>query len=396
MCGIVYAQSFLGLPVNNAVLDQYDKQKTRGMEGFGVYDGEYLNMVHATTEDKILKWLCKYDSNLLLMHHRYPTSTVNVKRAAHPFSTKGHFGDTEYILVHNGVMRNHDDLFEEHQEQGIDYQSLLDDWTFNDSESLLWDFALTMEGQQEDMHSIGRIAFVCLKKEQGKLTTLYFGRNSSPLNMELDDEGLMLSSEGPGTSIKAQTLYAFDYQTRELTEQPMTFREYPALSAYDTHYRGSWHDDEDDGYGGQYPASYTAYQSPTWDDDDDDVVLSDMDNDDDDDWGTLRSTLRTAVKKVLNKRTKIEVIDEDDEDVFIVSEKAIQDTAYDYLAMSQGSFETAYWYAEADYDEISDWNDGPANRQYARLLEGVMRYIDGDPEFRNEKSISSYWAEHRR
>jgi asparagine synthetase B (glutamine-hydrolysing) len=395
MCGIVYAQSFMGLPVNNAVLDQYDKQKTRGMEGFGVYDGEYLNMVHTTTEDKILKWLCKYDSNLLLMHHRYPTSTINVKRAAHPFSTKGHFGDTEYILVHNGVMRNHNDLFDEHQEQGIDYQSLLDDWTFNDSEALLWDFALTMEGKQDAMHSIGRIAFVCLKKEKGKLTTLYFGRNSSPLNMDLDDEGLMLSSEGPGTSIKAQTLYAFDYQTRELTEKLMEFREYPAVQAHDTHYRGSWNDEYDE-YGGRYPDSYTSYESPTWDDDDDDVVVSDVDDEDESGWGTLRSTLRTAVKEVLTSRRQVELIDEDDLEEVIVSEKVIQDTAYDYLAMSQGNFETAYWYAEADYDEISDWNDSYANRQYARLLECVMEYIDNDPEFRDEKSTSSYWAENRR
>src|SRR5258708_5853048 len=102
MCGIIYSHNFEGLPVNNDVLQQYDKQKTRGQQGFGIFDGQKMNMIHAAKEDKILKWLCRYDSNLLLMHHRFPTSTINVKRAAHPFSTKKYLGDTQYILVHNG------------------------------------------------------------------------------------------------------------------------------------------------------------------------------------------------------------------------------------------------------------------------------------------------------
>ena len=93
MCGIVYAEDFNGNPVNNSIMQIFDKQRHRGTQGFGLFDGQEMNMVHETKEDSILKWLVKYDSNQLLFHHRNPTSTINVKRAAHPFSTKKYFGD---------------------------------------------------------------------------------------------------------------------------------------------------------------------------------------------------------------------------------------------------------------------------------------------------------------
>lgn len=222
ICGIVYSESFDGKPVNNAVMQQYDKQRNRGVQGFGIFDGQELNMVHETKEKKILNWLVKYDSNLLLMHHRFPTSTANVKKAAHPFSTKDYFGKNQYILVHNGVIRNPSELFADHAKLDIEYQSLLSDLKFNDSEALMWDLALCLEGKQKEMKAYGSIAFICLKLTNGKLTTMYFGRNNgNPLNMLRTKEGMSLSSEGEGEAIAVNTLHAWNYAKKRLTKKEM-------------------------------------------------------------------------------------------------------------------------------------------------------------------------------
>ncbi len=219
MCGIVYAHDFTGAPVNNGILQQFDNQKHRGRQGFGLFDGQEMNMVREKTEDKILNWLCKYDSNLILFHHRFPTSTVNVKRAAHPFSTKDYF-DTQYIMVHNGVISNPQELKREHEKLGIKYNTVLKDRSFNDSEALLWDFALTMEGKQTELKATGTIAFICLEEKDGKLTNMYFGRNDgNPLKLFKDKKGIALSSEGNGDAITPNQLYTYNYDNNSIVQK---------------------------------------------------------------------------------------------------------------------------------------------------------------------------------
>lgn len=231
MCGIVYMHNLAGQPVNIDIMNQYDRQCNRGQQGFGLFDGQFGNMVRHSKEDGILKWLDKYPSNMIMFHHRFPTSTVNVKRAAHPFSTKKYFGDNQYILVHNGMIRNATKLFGNHIEEGIEYQSLLDDDTFNDSEALLWDFALTMEGKQKELKAYGAIAFVCMKLVKGKVERLYFGRNHNPLNLFRDKDNISLSSEGEGEPIEPGMLYNYHYGSKRLVRR--TF----AVPAYDPDYK---------------------------------------------------------------------------------------------------------------------------------------------------------------
>jgi hypothetical protein len=233
MCGLIYAHSFLGLAVNDYIFDQYTAQKHRGQQGFGLFNG--LQLARSATEERIINWLSKNQSSLIMFHHRTPTSTINVKQAAHPFTTRDYFGKkdknniligTEYILVHNGWIANAKNLFIKHQELGINYQSLLPDLTFNDSESLLWDFALWQEGRQDKLQASGPMAFMVAKLVDGEMTTLYFGRNYNPLRMEITTDGLTLSSEGKGAMIEANTLYAFDYATQLITGTPCEFRDY--------------------------------------------------------------------------------------------------------------------------------------------------------------------------
>lgn len=378
MCGLVYSQSFDGTPVNNDVLQQFDLQRHRGTEGFGIYDGQYLNMVHATKEDKILKWLVKYDSNILLMHHRYPTSTENVKKAAHPFSTRQHFDKHEYILAHNGVIKNAYKQFEEHQERGIEYQSLLDTWKFNDSEALLWDFALFMEGHTESMQSIGDIAFIALRKTDGVLTDMFYYRNNGrPLHMSWTTKRMELSSEGYGDMVPANTLHTWDYQTEEfqtsslilpesvITYSPSTFRDNRATRNYGNSFEvpRDWDDDE---------IPFATTQEAT----------------------RLKKIIEARYPELYSATTEGEDMEEEMEVIAGPSRSDAEITAMDYIATYKGHFEQAYWAVELDYDAICEevaYRPSVARIKYKRLLEAVMEYITTDPEYENEESISSLW-----
>src|ERR1035438_1519749 len=119
MCGIAMKYNIDGTAVNEDIFNMYVDQRNRGKEGFGVFDVSEMNLVKNSNEDKMISWLSKYDSNFLVFHHRFPTSTLNTKRTAHPISTKGYFGNTQYVMVHNGIIYNDDDLHKAHTELGI-------------------------------------------------------------------------------------------------------------------------------------------------------------------------------------------------------------------------------------------------------------------------------------
>jgi predicted glutamine amidotransferase len=392
MCGIAYKHNLNGNPVNNDILQQFDLQRHRGTEGFGLFDGQEMNMVHAAQEDRILRWLVRYDSNLILFHHRNPTSTINVKRAAHPFTTQEKFGDNQYVLVHNGHINNSSILFEQHQKQGIKYQSKLKDGTFNDSESLLWDFANVMEGNKTELTARGGIAFICLKIVKGKLDKMFFARNTSPLNLVKTEDSVSLSSEGVGTAIKPSTLYTYDYSTNELTDKLFSVPQHETYS-YD---------------GSRLPATN---QAGNW----------------------LPMYLRDKYKKEINEawnRNNITDYDREgnpipyDEDDYIINEAGIyvpnypfddyelseeeieelelslpptraeiENRVMEYLYKCNGLLETSYWLAENDYELAQDLPMTPNNQFELMLIEGAMDYIENEEEIVDAHSTSKLWRD---
>lgn len=239
MCGIIFAESFVNHDVTPVILTQYEKQKNRGTEGFGLYDRNANHLVRSTTEHGIKKWLSKYQATSVLFHHRFPTSTDNTKNACHPFSTKDYF-DTNYVLVHNGWISNAYELATAHEKLGIEYHSVQDDGRFNDSEALLWDVALYLEGKQDSLKARGPIAFICIAtpSDGRKSKHLFFGRNTNPLNMLLDEnEFLFLSSEGEGEPITPHQLYDYNYRSKALTQRDLLI---PERAIYQpTHVPGS-------------------------------------------------------------------------------------------------------------------------------------------------------------
>jgi hypothetical protein len=212
---------------------QYDRQKNRGQAGFGIFDGVQQRLVRTPKERKIMSWLKKYDSNILMFHHRFPTSTINVAQAAHPHSTQKYFGKDKFVLVHNGVLYNAHALKKEHEALGIKYFSQLADGTFNDSEALLWDVSLYMQGFQDELKAEGTIAFAMMHTENGELKKLYFGRNTgNPLRMRYDSEHLELASEGFGDNIGSNLLHIYDYESEALTVTPLDIPLYRSTPAY--------------------------------------------------------------------------------------------------------------------------------------------------------------------
>lgn len=222
MCGIVYKTSFNNKPVNQAIAQMYNKQKHRGINGFGFYLPQLNRLTHNTKEGRILNLLGRkeYQATEVLFHHRYPTSTANKQNACHPFSTKANKAlfDHNYVLVHNGVLHNERDLKLEHEKLGINYVSVQPDGGFNDSEALLYDVALYLEGKQTELQARGSIAFI-VKRDDGKT---FFARNyGSPLQYELTSRGLTVRSEGNGEQVLANTLYEFLSEQKAFVTKPL-------------------------------------------------------------------------------------------------------------------------------------------------------------------------------
>lgn len=357
MCGIVYAHDFTGAPVNNGIMQQFDNQRSRGTQGFGLFDGQEMHIAKAASEDKILKWLVKYDSNLIMFHHRWPTSTINVKQAAHPFATKKYFGDNQYILVHNGIITNAWELVDDHEQLGISYQSELQDGTFNDSESLLWDVALYLEGKQTELKTTGQVAFVCIKLHKGKLDKLFFGRNNNPLNMYRDKHGIALSSEGNGEPIEPHTLYTWNYELKRLTTKPLRI---PSFAAYVA----------------STANNYMGYQGTgRWDKWGDDDEYS---------YSPPKGCLPVPYK---SPQTEFKLEDK----LYEPDVAQVQARALHYLMARDGVFELAYEDAEDDYDQILDDTETYEEYKEIRLIERVLEFFATDPEYEDEYSVSSLW-----
>lgn len=180
-------------------------------------------MTHNVKESKIKKQLKKQENSEVLFHHRFSTSTPDEHRSCHPFSTKNTYSHN-YIGVHNGVVRNPDELEKMHIEQGIEYVSKRTDGRFNDSEALVHDIAQYLECSVDKLTAKGSIAFIVVKlDENNKPRTLFWGRNTgNPLKIKKTSNSLTLSSVGEGEDVTPNQLHSYDYETKEYHSRPMT------------------------------------------------------------------------------------------------------------------------------------------------------------------------------
>jgi predicted glutamine amidotransferase len=375
MCGLVFSHNRDGHAVNKQVLRQYHNQKQRGKDGYGVYDASRNFMVHETTEKRITKYVKRHPSNSLMFHHRMPTSTKNVKTACHPFSTGKQFGDTEYVLMHNGGIWNDISLYGDHYKNGIRYQSLLDDGSYNDSEALLWDFALYMEGQQAEMNAYGPMAFICMQLTNGKPTMLYFGHNDErPLKMKRTKSSLFLSSEGKGVPLPEDVLYSYDYETGELDTKLVEFKAWSTKPSQSY----SPYDDEIE----RWEATAMTYPYAS-------IPINGGD------WLGDRLTRKFNVKPMQRSKKVINFVETasgvmiPEEQVIGVLDPPKADTiVMEYLISHKGVFETAYWALEGYYEEFEPMMANDERIAYERAL----NLLATNPEFEDENSVSSIWS----
>lgn len=233
-------------------MKRYRAQRMRGTDGFGFYIPETNRLTHNTKEGRTMSLLRREkEASEILFHHRMPTSTINVRNACHPFSTKDYF-ENNYVVVHNGVLHNELTLKREHDDLGITYISEQEDGSFNDSEALTYDIARYLEGHTTELTASGSIAFIAIKRDStGKAVALFFGRNGgNPLMIKHTKFSITISSEGDGTPAEINQLYCYIYDTGELTKTPLTI----PYTSYSSGYRyGSWDDD--------YRQPYVPYRS---------------------------------------------------------------------------------------------------------------------------------------
>jgi predicted glutamine amidotransferase len=268
MCGIVYVRRKDGLSANKRVWKKYNKQRTRGNDGFGfiAIEGDTVKSYKRTmTEDKIEDALKAENSAHILFHHRFPTSTENLPESAHPIQVKHRELKYTYYVVHNGVITNDDTLREDHMKLGYTYTTAIEKQyrtakgtiytsgtEYNDSEALAIELARTIEGLQTEVRARGSMAVIILQcdKTGKKVHRMYYGRNEgNPLTVYEDDTQMCIASEG-GKNIPSDTMFCYDLATGATTEEAVLFQPYAIpKSTMGYNYGHSY----SNGYTGGYP-----------------------------------------------------------------------------------------------------------------------------------------------
>ena len=247
-------------------------------------------MTHNVKEGRILSLLRREkQESEVLFHHRFPTSTANVRTGCHPYSTKDYF-ENNYVVVHNGVLRNEAELKTAHNKLGIQYVSVQENGRFNDSEALAFDIARYLEGEKDKIDAKGSIAFIAIKRDKaGKPMTLFFGRNSgNPLKMKKTKFSLTLSSEGEGEMIEPNTLYSMSYDTLEVTKRPCVIETGWSATTY---------------YGGSRGYTPQRYAPPIVTPRVTTVESDEIDLDDEDDEEAIKSEIKDAKESFYTRQT---------------------------------------------------------------------------------------------
>ena len=221
MCGLGFTKSLKDKPINEIAASSYQAQKGRGLNGFGFVeiDDNRITTNRFTEEKDFLEELKKSESKEILWHHRAPTSTGNTIKTNHPIASVGCY-DFNYYFVHNGVIRNEDELKKEHEEKFNSRYVTGEFNKFNDSEALMHELILIIEGKKEtkDWNVKGSLAFIMLQADKfNKPIALFYGRNTNPLTKTEKEDFIELKSVGGDSEIEVNKIFRFDYDKKDTT-----------------------------------------------------------------------------------------------------------------------------------------------------------------------------------
>lgn len=240
MCGIIgiVNKNKINENVGDEAMQLYEMQKNRGSQGFGFvsFDTTKFNRERTKYKSDIENKIAENNLQSMILHHRIPTSTPNLEDCNHPIKVSHKELAHDYYLSHNGIISNDDSLYEIHTKLGYKYETLVEEITktknnsycysrFNDSEALAIEVARFIEGLTTEIGTTGSVAFIVLQvsKKTNKPLRVFWGRNTSPLKMVLNDEKLTLRSEGAGEEVARDMLYSITLSNWELeiTEVPI-------------------------------------------------------------------------------------------------------------------------------------------------------------------------------
>lgn len=239
MCGIITAISKKE-NVNDKVLAQFQNQISRGTQGFGavfVNEDQTFKVKRSTDQVKAIVDMNLNESKFIMFHHRYPTSSANLTEQTHPLFISDDDFKHDYLVIHNGVIQNDEELLKEHEGMGFSYKTKYSDFNrdkFNDSEGLAIEIARYLEKETTMINVEGSAAFVCLqidKKKQTVTNVLYGTNGSSPLKVDISDDEIFLSSTGKGIDVPKNTLFNIKVKSLKITESPLVFYEKEKVSS---------------------------------------------------------------------------------------------------------------------------------------------------------------------
>ena len=248
MCGLVLAFSKRGKNTGDYVYQLFNKQRTRGQQGFGflcIQDGKLVKVHRAKWGHEIEKELKGDKSDIILFHHRFPTSTKNTVGTTHPMFVSNPALKYDYYFAHNGVITNTDLLKKEHEKLGYKYNTEFHEQTkavyadgteevldseksvHNDSESLAIELARWIEGLTKSIDTRGGAAFwgISLEKGTNNVVNLYFGKNKGRDLKMFDNKNWLAISSESGEDLVDMVLHTVDIHTYEMDEQALLIDE---------------------------------------------------------------------------------------------------------------------------------------------------------------------------
>lgn len=244
MCGLVGVWSKKGRPVKDRVIDLYTRQKKRGTDGFGylaIHKGKLVNIGRAKTEAGIKSLLNKETAEIILFHHRFPTSTVNTIGTTHPIKVENDELEYDYYFAHNGVITNHSWLKSVHEKLGYIYHTehtevesvrysdgrveLIEDKKvkYLDSEALAIELARFCDGKSDEIDARGAVAFwgIRLIKGTNDVDRIYFGKNMGrDLKTDRNRKFFSISSE-TGGDLECMKMFFWNMSENQLYEEDL-------------------------------------------------------------------------------------------------------------------------------------------------------------------------------
>lgn len=248
MCGLAFAFSKRGRGVGKQVYEMYKAQESRGKEGFGyvaIHNGNIVAVERAQKEEGIKHKLLAEKSELILFHHRMPTSTKNTLGTTHPIFVSNPELEFDYYVAHNGVITNDDVMKTRHEGLGYIYTTEFtehviakykngvteeldaDRAVYNDSECLAIELARYIEGLSNRVDTSGSAAFwvVQLEKSGTRVETIFFGKNKGrDLKITRSKKWWGVSSE-TGQDIESMKLFSVTPGDPQLYEQELNIDE---------------------------------------------------------------------------------------------------------------------------------------------------------------------------